>query len=62
MVSTLTLDFATEIKKKWAKKSKAEKNDRVNKLITLILEGNIPYDEIEEFKEEASIIAKMLIR
>lgn len=56
------VDFRTEIIKKYAKYSIQERNRVINNLISEILENNLPFDEIEEKKEEAKILAKTILR
>lgn len=57
-----SIDSRYDIIKKWANKSKVQKEKRVNKLIDDIVSNELPYDIIEDAKFEAQTIAEMLIR
>jgi len=43
-------------------KSKEEKRAAIDELIDIILEGNLPPDELEEAKEDAVTLAESLLR
>jgi len=64
MNGTLEIKKVTryDIIKKWASKSITEKNKRINKLISEILDKNTAYDVLEDKKFEAKVIAEMILR
>lgn len=43
-------------------KSKAEKQKAIDELIDVILEGNLPADEMQDAKEDAQTLAESLLR
>ena len=43
-------------------KSKAQKRKAIDELLDIILEGNLPPDDLEEAKEDAVTLAKSLLR
>ena len=57
-----TVDLHYDVVKKWATKSTAERNAGINQLIDEILSGDLPYDTLEIKKQEAKILAEMVLR
>lgn len=43
-------------------KSKEQKRKAINELIDIVLENDLPYDEIAEAKEDARLLAESLLR
>ena len=43
-------------------KNKTEKQDAIDELIDIILEGHLPPDELTEAKEDAKTLAESLLR
>jgi hypothetical protein len=43
-------------------KSKAQKEQAINEMIDVILEARLPFDELDEIKEDAAILAESLLR
>jgi len=64
MTGTLEINKTTryDIIKKWAGTSHTQKNERIDILITEILEPDQAYDILEGRKMEATVIAEMILR
>ena len=51
-----------DIVRKWASKSKTEREAGVNEMIDQVLSGDLPYDTLEDIKYEAKILSEMILR
>lgn len=59
-MNTLAERSKYDILKKY--KSKGEKQKAIDELIDVILEGNLPADEMQDAKEDAKTLAESLLR